>query len=277
MKRFRLLGPLGITVLLAALQCDGTPTAVPVTVIASGGPGGSVPIFATTSLTQLKALLRITGSTGNCPTTPTPVDECWPNIDPPSSSLLVAFPSPGGSHPPLPVTAKFDGGRVTLHEAFSGGGANAAAGAPAHLELATLRLRDLPKAVIGVVKEGFDGPVWHGGAGIVDLREPLPPVTDLAALISSLTIARDEAFADSRLRLNLTSPASYTGIERVGVVRWNDNSLGCPGITPTDHVPVAGYVLFLAQVGIFPASELEYHIAGDHAVFCRFSAGATAG
>jgi hypothetical protein len=95
---------------------------------------------------------------------------------------------------------------------------------------------------------------------------------DLAAMIASLTIAEDEAFADSRQRLNLTSPASYTAIDRVGIVRWNDNSLGCPSITPTDHVPVAGYVLFLARVGVFPSRELEYHVSGEHAVFCRFSA-----
>jgi len=142
--------------------------------------------------------------------------------------------------------------------------------APAVTELAAIPLDALPKTVMSVVAPPWNGPGWYGGAALVDLRDPLPIDVDLTTTLASLTAARDKATADARNRLSL-SHAEFLDIDRVGVVRWNDDSLACPGVPASIHVPVAGYILFIVQGGVPVSRELEYHIAGDRAVFCGYS------
>jgi hypothetical protein len=136
-------------------------------------------------------------------------------------------------------------------------------------ELVAIPLSALPKAIVSVVAPPWDGPGWYGGAALVDLRDPLPGDIDLTTTLTSLAAARDAALIDAGTRLN--SNPGHIAISRVGVLRWDDDSLGCPGVTATSHPPVTGYVLFMVGAGIPVSRELEYHIAGDHAVFCGYS------
>jgi hypothetical protein len=72
-------------------------------------------------------------------------------------------------------------------------------------------------------------------------------------------------------RLRAPHPRHSLVIDRVGVVRWDDDSLACPGVTASSHAPVAGYILFMVQAGVPVSRELEYHLAGDREVFCGYS------
>jgi hypothetical protein len=266
------------TVLLVSLAagCGGShgtgATVIPVTVLEKNGPGHSVPVFASTSLAQLKALLVIAGSVSPyCPTTETPVANCWPNVTPPSASLLVALPTPGGLGPGPVLTATLSGSSLILQQSYpTSDPGSGSSGAPAVIELAAIPLDALPKTVISVVAPPWNGPVWYGGAALVDLRDPLPTDTDLTATVASLISARDKAIADANARLSLRN-AQYVVIDRVGVVRWDDDSLACPGVTASSHAPVAGYILFMVQAGVPVSRELEYHLAGDREVFCGYS------
>jgi hypothetical protein len=141
----------------------------------------------------------------------------------------------------------------------------------AMLELVAIPLNALPKLVLSVVAPPWDGPVRYGGAAIVDLRDPLPTDFDLKRTIAFLTDAIETTNHDAETRLKLSVPSRYTGINRVGVMRWDDNSLGCPGVVPSSHVPVNGYILFVVPVGTWPSRELEYHAAPGRTVFCGYT------
>ncbi len=252
--------------------CGGAPgvseSQVPVTVLAKGVGGNVVAVLASTSLVQLHALLYVaSGARTDCAQA-TPGSLCWPDVNPPASSLIVALPTWGGGGPAPSLAATLRNTRLTLQQTLPGSSAGSSL-APAVLELAAIPLKALPKAVISVVAPPWDGPVRFGGAAIVDLRDPLPRDVDLSATIVSLFAAIDTASKDAGARLNLTGP-QYAGIDRVGVMRWDDDSLGCPGITASSHTPVSGYILFLTRIGA-SSRELEYHTAAGRTVFCRYS------
>jgi hypothetical protein len=137
------------------------------------------------------------------------------------------------------------------------------------LELAAIPLNALPKAVITVIAPPWDQPPWYGRA-IIDLRDPLPAEGDVASTEATLSAATDAAIMDaqSRLKLQITD---FMVIDAFGVMRWPDNSLGCPGVTPSSHLATAGYLLFLVRGGTASSRELEYHSDGSRTLFCGFS------
>lgn len=266
----------GLLVLMTA--CGGTQspngTQVPVTVMSTSGPGCGIPVLATTSIVQLQALLVafgcVIGAGPPCPAS-APYDLCWPEAKPPPSSLLVALHRRGGGGPAPTLTATFGGTELTLEQTYptsiSAGGV---ALAPFYLELAVIPLGSLPKAVISVVGlPPWGGPNAFGGAAIVDLRDPLPGDVDLGTTIDSLIAAQNAASKDAGVRLNLTNP-QYAAVNRVGVRRWDDSSLGCPGVAASSQGPVSGYIFFLTQAGTL-SRELEYHTGAGRTVFCGYS------
>lgn len=238
------------------------------TVLATGVAGDAVAVFASTSVVQLHALLYVTTQVSDCAHPPTG-GPCWPDLKPPASSLFIALPTWGGGGPRPSLSATLSGSDLMLEQAFPATSA-ASSQAPAYEELAAIPLSALPKAVLSVIAPPWDGPTRFGGAAIVDLREPLPSDFDLTSTIAMLTAASETASHDAESRLSLKVP-QYTAIDRVGVRRWDDNSLDCPGVVASSHVPVSGYILFMTQVGVWPSRELEYHATAGQTIFCRYS------
>ncbi len=244
-------------------QTSGTD--VPITVLARNGPyPGTTPVRAATSLAQLKALLFITGSVpADCPGNSASPSICWPDVQPPPSSLLVAFATEGVNDVVPSLTATIDGTRLTLKS--SSMPSSGSTRTTAVLEVAAVSLGSLPKAVLTVVAPPWDGPPWYGRA-LVDLRAPLP-TSNLQSAVADLSKARDMAVSDARVRMQVQT----WGIDALGVMHWPDDSLGCPGVAATNRVTTAGYVLFLAEAGVPVSRELEYHSDGTRTLFCGFS------
>jgi hypothetical protein len=241
-------------------------TDIPVTVLATNVTGNVLAVAASTTLVQLHALLYLATDVPDCARPPTGAT-CWPDLKPPRSSLIVALPIFGGVTPS--VKATLGGARLTLVQPIP----KAVGGVMQPLSplgLVAIPLNALPKAVLTLVAPPWDGPDRFGGAAIVDLRDPLPNETDLKSTIAFLTAASVVAFRDAESRLNLKVP-QYSGINRVGVRHWDDNSLGCAGVPASRHDLVSGYIFFVAPVGSGPARELEYHVAAERTLFCGYS------
>jgi hypothetical protein len=246
---------------------SASPTLVPTTIVLTGGPGKTAPVFASTSFPELKALFLNTGPS-SCPNPPADQVSCWPNASVPASSLYVILPSLGGFGSKPGLIATLIGSTLKLDQPLpSPAPAPPVMRSASVSELIAIPLRDLPAKPISVIAPPWDGSTWHGGAALEDLRYPSVEVANLSSLVSQLNAARNLAAGDASRRLAV-GVAGFVVIDRVGVAVWNDDSLSCPGVLATVHTRVAGYIFFFVQGGVPTSPEIEYHVAGPRVVFC---------
>ena len=257
-------------VVLVIEACGVRPSAggtdVPITVLDARGPyPGTVAVQASTSMAQLKAILFVTGlENSECPPGSSPPSICWPTVESPSDSLLIAF-SDGIETPGAVLKARLEGTQLSLVYESPAANSNVVPGAKgaALLELASVSLKSLPKAVIKVLgPPPFDRPPLYGGA-LVDLRGPLP-TPQLSVAISDLTAAGIAAAQDAKSRFNTEEWI----IHGFGVMDWRDDGMDCARPSSGGHSPTSGYVLFLAEYKGPRTHDPEYHSNGTRTVFC---------
>jgi|ERR1700730_4451316 len=238
---------------------QGKDRGVPLVVLTESGPFvDTVPVFAATSLGDLKVLMQAAGvrpDLATCNLSSPIADQCWLNVKPEPPSFLIAVPINVPCARSKSVTARMTGERELTISVVRETRCQSADSPRSVYSLTAIHRSDVPASLLSIVLSDADTlSRTYTDRTTVDLRAPLDSPASW-----SLNL-QDAAKA--------VAAAKAVGGPSVGSIagrRWVNQDLACSQDSQGHPFTVVGYVV---TVVVSSTTKDEYHWANGRLTVC---------